>query len=323
VGIHKEGFRFVQVIFFAGFLITLFSYLLFKAFYWDEPYPLWLGAILFMSDFVASVITIVKGEADFSRFPINGPYQVGYREFRTTIHDNEVSVFYPIEREYYREHIKRRNTLQQRHGDNTIRGLARASVDYGREDHLPLIVFKFMKYIYLDTIENGDLALDFIKAHITVDGKKIQQKTLIPIIMSHGLSGNRNWNSGTCRDLASHGYIVFAIDHRDETSNYVETKDGKGMFYNNSKQSHDMEYRSMQLGIREREMIALIDEIFDSQTLLKKLNFPDSVKIDQYRLIGAGHSFGGMTAIATASLDSRIKALITLDPWLYVKHKEI
>jgi len=53
--------------------------------------------------------------------------------------------------------------------------------------------------------------------------------------MSHGLSGNRNWNSGTCRDLASHGYIVFALDHRDETSNYVESKDGIGMYYNNSK----------------------------------------------------------------------------------------
>ena len=86
--------------------------------------------------------------------------------------------------------------------------------------------------------------------------------------MSHGLSGNRNWNSGTCRDLASHGYIVFAIDHRDETSNYVESKDGIGMYYNNSKSSHDMEYRSMQLGIREKELMALIDEIFDSQTLL-------------------------------------------------------
>jgi len=70
-------------------------------------------------------------------------------------------------------------------------------------------------------------------------------------------------------------------------------------------------------------MIALIDEIFDTQTLLTKLNFPPTVNIDPLRLIGAGHSFGGMTAIATASLDSRIKALITLDPWLYCKHLEI
>ena len=111
MGIHKEGFRFVQMLFFLGFLITLFSYIVFKAFNSSSQFPSWLGAVLFISDFVASVITILKGEADFSRFPINGPYQVGYKEFRTTIYDNEVSVFYPIDREHYTQHIKRRNTL--------------------------------------------------------------------------------------------------------------------------------------------------------------------------------------------------------------------
>lgn len=40
-------------------------------------------------------------------------------------------------------------------------------------------------------------------------------------------------------------------------------------------------------------------------------------------MISAGHSFGGMTAIATAKLDSRVKACLTLDPWLFVQHKEI
>lgn len=119
--------------------------------------------------------------------------------------------------------------------------------------------------------------------------------------MSHGLSGNRNWNSGTCRDLASHGYIVFAIDHRDQTSNYVESKDGVGMYYNNMQQSHDLEHRSQQLEIRTNEISRLIDEVFDEHELLSKLNFPSTVKIDANKLIGAGHSFGGMTVISTAA----------------------
>lgn len=84
-------------------------------------------------------------------------------------------------------------------------------------------------------------------------------------MFSHGLSGNRNWNSGTCRDLASHGYIVFSIDHRDASSNYTETRDGQGLYYNNMNDSHDMEYRSNQLRIREQELMGLIDDIFDTQ----------------------------------------------------------
>jgi cephalosporin-C deacetylase-like acetyl esterase len=45
--------------------------------------------------------------------------------------------------------------------------------------------------------------------------------------------------------------------------------------------------------------------------------------MDLDRLVIGGHSFGGMTAIATAKMDPRIKACITMDPWLYVYHNEI
>ena len=31
-----------------------------------------------------------------------------------------------------------------------------------------------------------------------------------------------------------------------------------------------------------------------------------------------GHSFGGMTAIAMSECDERIKATVTLDPWLWI-----
>ena len=33
-----------------------------------------------------------------------------------------------------------------------------------------------------------------------------------------------------------------------------------------------------------------------------------------------GHSFGGMTAILVTKKDKRVKACITLDPWLYAYH---
>lgn len=73
-GIYKEGFRFVQVIFYIGFLIVLISYPIYKVFTNDERFPLWLSVFLLIGDVASTIITIAKGEADFSRFPFNGPY---------------------------------------------------------------------------------------------------------------------------------------------------------------------------------------------------------------------------------------------------------
>lgn len=47
------------------------------------------------------------------------------------------------------------------------------------------------------------------------------------------------------------------------------------------------------------------------------------MKLDLDKIVLGGHSFGGMTAIAASKLDNRIKACITLDPWLFVYHNEI
>jgi hypothetical protein len=45
------------------------------------------------------------GETDFSRLKLNGNYEVGFKEFRTAKYDNEVSVYYPIDKEYHATHI--------------------------------------------------------------------------------------------------------------------------------------------------------------------------------------------------------------------------
>ena len=152
--------------------------------------------------------------------------------------------------------------------------------------------------------------------------------TLIPIIFSHGLSANRTMHSGICRNLASHGYIVFAPDHHDLTSSYYETESGEGYYYCNKRVAHDLEYRQSQLDIRVNEVRALIDELTEEQSkesiIRNKLNFPEGLSIDMNKMIVCGHSFGGMTVIEASRLDpQRIKACLTLDPWLFCCQKEI
>lgn len=40
-------------------------------------------------------------------------------------------------------------------------------------------------------------------------------------------------------------------------------------------------------------------------------------------MVLAGHSFGGMTTIEVARVDPRVKISLTMDPWLFCRHKEI
>ena len=206
-----------------------------------------------------------------------------------------------------REHaqqIKQHNTEWFRHGENTLRGIAKASVPYGNVSHPPLFLFRYLRKIVIDTVYGGQLDHDF------------STRPLIPIIYCHGLSSNRTMHSGTARDFASHGYLVFLMDHKDESSSYYETSDGKGYYYNNKLVAHDMEHRNAQLKIRQEELTALLDEICQADFPQKKLGF--DAKIDTHAIVIGGHSFGAMTAVHVAQNDKRIKACITMDPWLFV-----
>jgi len=43
----------------------------------------------------------------------------------------------------------------------------------------------------------------------------VKTSTPLPVVVfSHGVSGMRTFNSAVCCDLASHGYLVAAIEHR-------------------------------------------------------------------------------------------------------------
>ncbi len=74
----------------------------------------------------------------------------------------------------------------------------------------------------MNVVSNGEIHSDFYN------------KPIVPIIYCHGLSSNRTMHCGTAKDFASHGYIVFIMDHRDRTSSYVEDKKGNGLYYDHS-----------------------------------------------------------------------------------------
>ena len=58
---------------------------------------------------------------------------------------------------------------------------------------------------------------------------------LIPIIISHGLTASRSLYSSLCSELASFGYMVFALDHHDGTCTYTEDQTANNFWTFDSK----------------------------------------------------------------------------------------
>ena len=51
-------------------------------------------------------------------------------------------------------------------------------------------------------------------------------KLLAPMIFSHGYTSTCSKYVAYIREFVSHGYIVFALDHLDDSCGYTELKDG-------------------------------------------------------------------------------------------------
>ena len=97
----------------------------------------------------------------------------------------------------------------RRHGEKTLKGIAKASGGHaygakGDDMHGPLWTIRSLMSVKMNVVAGVEIHPDYTSS---------TQKPLIPIIYSHGLSSKRSMHSGTCRDLASHGYLVFVIDH--------------------------------------------------------------------------------------------------------------
>lgn len=107
----------------------------------------------------------------------------------------------------------------------------------------------------MDTVQDGDLANDFM----TADESK--RKNLIPVIYSHGLTSCRTFQSGSCRDLASNGYIVFSIDHHDGTCNYSRLKNGDEKYWCSKLDADSQDEFLSRLEVRLTETIELINDI--------------------------------------------------------------
>jgi dienelactone hydrolase len=120
------------------------------------------------------------------------------------------------------------------------------------------------------------------------------------VVFSHSSGGGRRQSTFLCMHLASHGYVVAALDH----SEVVATELARGA-----------DETAEQTAARQRAWMAnrVPDVCFLLDHLLRDLPDPNW-NLDAARVGIVGHSFGGWTALAAPDVEPRIRSVVALAP---------
>jgi predicted dienelactone hydrolase len=170
---------------------------------------------------------------------------------------------------------------------------------------LPGLPFEYLRYFNLSAAEGAPLLAEGAPFPI--------------LVFSHGLVGMRLQNSSTMQDLASHGYIVVAIDHTDAAAVTV-FPDDEVRYYDLDRFSDPADPKPDKEFMNKRIFpVWIADQRFVYDTL-EKWAADDAVfggKLDLTRIGSFGHSFGGATASEVCRVDTRCRAAVNMDGGLY------
>lgn len=123
------------------------------------------------------------------------------------------------------------------------------------------------------------------------------------IAFSHGYGGHRRQSTFLCSHLASHGYVVAAVDHTGNTV-FDVLHTVMQMQAGGPRPDTDAILRE-HIEARPADVSFMIDQVLGGDF--------GSV-IDAGRIGMTGHSFGGWTTLVTSTRDQRIRAAVPLAP---------
>ena len=155
------------------------------------------------------------------------------------------------------------------------------------------------------------LEVDSIRVHAAPDAPIAKAQGAFPLIVfSHGYYGSRFYCSALCEELASHGYVVIAIDHTYDCG-ITQFPYGKIVSWKSltdANQDTDEFYATF----RSRITVRVEDIRFVLDAVARKTH-PLFAHVDA-SIIGAfGHSLGGEAVLQAAVSDKRIKTVAAMD----------
>ncbi|KAF1596124.1 Platelet-activating factor acetylhydrolase 2, cytoplasmic, partial [Eudyptes moseleyi] len=151
------------------------------------------------------------------------------------------------------------------------------------------------------------------------------------IIFSHGLGAFRTLYSSVCSELASWGFAVAALEHRDHSASvtyfctvgagreewipYRRVPQGQKEFYFRNKQVHQRAEECVRA-------LRLFEDISSGKSVPNVLHqdFDLSMlkdSIDLTKVAVMGHSFGGVTAVLALVKEPGFRCAVALDAWMF------
>ncbi|XP_073348653.1 platelet-activating factor acetylhydrolase isoform X1 [Pagrus major] len=176
------------------------------------------------------------------------------------------------------------------------------------------------------------------------------------VIFSHGLGAFRTLYSAICAELASRGFIVASVEHRDQSASatyyFREKTESERANDNVPKTSASAQdsmvrewiyYRALQHGesefpLRNKQVKQRADECILALDRLTQINSGIPVQnvlhtkfdwttlensMDLCRIAAMGHSFGGATVIEALCKEVKFKCGVALDAWMFPLDDEI
>ncbi|XP_032084348.1 platelet-activating factor acetylhydrolase 2, cytoplasmic [Thamnophis elegans] len=158
------------------------------------------------------------------------------------------------------------------------------------------------------------------------------------IIFSHGLGAFRSVYSAICIEMASRGFLVMALEHRDRSASAtyfckLDTEDPNETQIHEEWLSYrrvprdqkEFPFRNPQLHQRANECkraFRLIQSINSGKAVanLLRMDFDLSTlkdNVDLTKAVVMGHSFGGATAVLALVKEAQFKCAVALDAWMY------
>uniref|UniRef100_A0A1B6M453 1-alkyl-2-acetylglycerophosphocholine esterase n=1 Tax=Graphocephala atropunctata TaxID=36148 RepID=A0A1B6M453_9HEMI len=195
---------------------------------------------------------------------------------------------------------------------------------------LRLVMWWYGGYMHIPAIHKGKL----------LPTTQRKNRKLPVIIFSHGFGAARFLCSTLLTELASQGYVVAALEHRDTSA--------CATYYYQSPAHRDRDERTwiphirLEVGakhytLRNKQLNLRRDECIKALNLLEEINngnvsnnisntsidlseFEGQLDLDKVTIMG--HSFGGATALLSLSSDCRFKQGVILDGWMFPLKEE-
>jgi pimeloyl-ACP methyl ester carboxylesterase len=190
---------------------------------------------------------------------------------------------------------------------------------------LDLIAPAFARFLGLPSFVLNHVSIiethSFLEAPVASDGVPYPV-----LVFSHGWGGTRTQSTYLMEELASHGYVVIALDH---TYGALVTvfPDDRVVLQKSDILSHDEGNEEFDLSgnplmsVWSADVSFVLDQLEIMNEGKSENPFVDKLDLDRVGLMG--HSTGGGNAVQVCWLDPRCKVGLVMDAWLMPVSEEV